>query len=178
MMTTLKSLALGLASALVFALPASADNTGLAVTGTLALGPNGSAGGQYWSPQNTTIGGGVEYTFNDVFHEVSADFNPNHLHIQDNVFLGSSGWEMTFTTPGGFTGLSLISDTFTPGLTYSLNAGTIVVDWAGNLSTPFHTYNAIFDVTAAVPEPATYGMLLAGVGLLGFAARRKAAPRA
>ncbi|MDB5933914.1 MAG: sorting protein [Massilia sp.] len=177
-MTTLKSLALALASALVFALPASADNTGLVVTGTLALGPNGSLGGQFWSPQTATIGGGVEYTFNDIFHEVSADFNPNHLHIQDNLFLGSTGWEMTFTTPGGFTGLSLISDTFVPGLTYSLNAGTIVVDWAGDVTPPFHTYNAIFDVTAAVPEPATYGMLLAGFGLLGFAARRKAAPRA
>ncbi|MFL9710390.1 PEP-CTERM sorting domain-containing protein [Methylobacillus sp. Pita1] len=30
-------------------------------------------------------------------------------------------------------------------------------------------------VTAPVPEPSTYAMLLAGVGLLGFAARRKKA---
>lgn len=177
-MTTLKSFALGLASALAFALPASADNTGLAVTGTLALGPNGSAGGQYWSPQNTTIGGGVEYAYSNLTNDYSADFTPNHLHIQDNVVLGSDGWEMTFTTPGGFTGLSLVSDTFAPGLTYSLNAGTIVIDWVGNLLPPYHTYNAIFSVTAAVPEPASYGMLLAGVGLLAWLARRKAAPRA
>jgi hypothetical protein len=28
-------------------------------------------------------------------------------------------------------------------------------------------------VTAAIPEPETYAMLLAGLGLLGFAARRR-----
>lgn len=33
------------------------------------------------------------------------------------------------------------------------------------------TYTA--NITAAVPEPETYGMLLAGLGLLGFVARRK-----
>jgi hypothetical protein len=34
------------------------------------------------------------------------------------------------------------------------------------------TYTA--NITAAVPEPETYGMMLAGLGLLGFMARRKA----
>ncbi|CDG82731.1 PEP-CTERM sorting domain-containing protein [Janthinobacterium agaricidamnosum] len=32
------------------------------------------------------------------------------------------------------------------------------------------------NITAAVPEPETYGMLLAGLGLIGFAVRRKARP--
>jgi hypothetical protein len=43
------------------------------------------------------------------------------------------------------------------------NDGTGAVYWA--------TAN---DVTLAVPEPATYGMMLAGVGLLGFMIRRRA----
>jgi len=34
------------------------------------------------------------------------------------------------------------------------------------------------DVVLAVPEPTTYGMLLAGVGVLGLAARRRQAPAA
>ncbi|MBL8504667.1 MAG: PEPxxWA-CTERM sorting domain-containing protein, partial [Rhodocyclaceae bacterium] len=29
------------------------------------------------------------------------------------------------------------------------------------------------EITAAVPEPETWALLLAGLGLLGFAARRK-----
>lgn len=176
-MTNLKTLALVLAGALVFALPASANNTGLAVHGTLALGPSGNLGGQAWAPQDTTIGNRTEYEFASISTHISADFTPNQLHILDQVSRGPGGWEMTFRTPGGFTGVSLLSSTFGLGLTYSLNAGTIVVDWAGTLAEPPRTYSAVFAVTAAVPEPATYGMMFAGLGLLGFAARRKAARR-
>ena len=32
-----------------------------------------------------------------------------------------------------------------------------------------------YTITAAVPEPETYAMLLAGLGLIGVAARRRAA---
>ncbi|WP_295990568.1 FxDxF family PEP-CTERM protein [Rugamonas sp.] len=32
-------------------------------------------------------------------------------------------------------------------------------------------------LTAAVPEPETYGMLLAGLGLMGFIARRRKAAK-
>jgi len=43
--------------------------------------------------------------------------------------------------------------------------------------TPSTTFNAIIvegrSIAAAVPEPETYAMLLAGLGLLGFAARRR-----
>jgi hypothetical protein len=38
----------------------------------------------------------------------------------------------------------------------------------------FTTVNDLHVSVAAVPEPETYGMLLAGLGLLGYAARRKA----
>lgn len=39
---------------------------------------------------------------------------------------------------------------------------------------PFPQYNAQFNlVTAAVPEASTYGMMLAGLGLVGFAVRRR-----
>ncbi|MEG1329583.1 MAG: FxDxF family PEP-CTERM protein, partial [Janthinobacterium sp.] len=45
--------------------------------------------------------------------------------------------------------------------------------------TPFDNYSgAVIDnvsVMAAVPEPETYAMLLAGLGLMGFLRRRKAA---
>lgn len=38
---------------------------------------------------------------------------------------------------------------------------------------PFQGYNARFNLTAPVPEASTYGMMLAGLGLVGFAVRRR-----
>jgi hypothetical protein len=38
---------------------------------------------------------------------------------------------------------------------------------------PFPGYNAQFNLTAPVPEASTYGMMLAGLGLVGFAVRRR-----
>ena len=38
---------------------------------------------------------------------------------------------------------------------------------------PFPAYNAQFNLTAPVPEASTYGMMLAGLGLVGFAVRRR-----
>lgn len=38
---------------------------------------------------------------------------------------------------------------------------------------PFPGFNAAFSMTAPVPEASTYGMMLAGLGLVGFAVRRR-----
>lgn len=40
-------------------------------------------------------------------------------------------------------------------------------------SIPNMQYSASFDVAAPVPEPETYAMMLAGLGMLGFMARRR-----
>ena len=106
----------------------------------------------------------------------TADFGATQLTIRDQVFSGANGWEMTFATAGGFSGLALFSSDFVPGLTFNLNAGKIVVDWVGTGSGP-HDFTAVFDVTAAgaVPEPETYALMLAGLGVVGFMARRRKA---
>ena len=165
------------AAALALALPAHADNDGLNVTGTLAFGANGANGGQYWGPQNTVIGAGVEYFYIDGANQDTADFSSTQLTIVDMVFSGANGWEMTFATAGGFTGLTLASSNFDPGLTYSLNNGVIVVDWVGINQAPGTTFTAVFDVTtaAAIPEPETYALMLGGLAALGFVARRRKA---
>jgi hypothetical protein len=100
---------------------------------------------------------------------------------------------------GNFFGTD-ITGSFTPGQTVVLTATDGATNWTVNLSNtttatflgfvssdplasvtlspdgiPGNVYWATAnDVTLAVPEPASYGMLLAGLGLVGFAARRRA----
>lgn len=43
----------------------------------------------------------------------------------------------------------------------------------GMVDGPFPGFNANFNMAAPVPEASTYGMMLAGLGLVGFAVRRR-----
>ena len=45
-------------------------------------------------------------------------------------------------------------------------------------ASPTLFYGTVNDVVLAVPEPVTWGMLLTGIGLIGFAARRRIWPAA
>lgn len=45
----------------------------------------------------------------------------------------------------------------------------------GTESGPFPGLNAVFNLTVAVPEPSSYAMMLAGLGLVGFVARSRKA---
>lgn len=176
MMPLLKKIAVLLVCTTAFALPASADNTGLSVTATLAFGANGANGGQYWNPQTAIVGNSTEFNYADGANIDTADFTATQLIIRDQVLGGANGWEMTFTTAGGFQSISLSSSNFIPGLTYGITNGKIVIDWVGTDSAP-HDYIASFNVSA-VPEPETYGMLLAGIAMVGLLSRRRAAAKA
>jgi hypothetical protein len=165
-MNSRKSSLFAAALALTFTLPAQASNAGLDVTGTLSFGDFG----QYWSNQNAVIGSGAEYVYQDSANVDVANFSGTQLKISDLAKIASGNWEMTFSTPTGFDSLSLVSSDFTPGLTYSLNAGTIVINWAGTSSPGL--FHAVFDVSA-VPEPGTSALMLAGVVAVGFVARRR-----
>ncbi len=56
-----------------------------------------------------------------------------------------------------------------------LGAGTYTLQISGSvLPTAISgSYSGVLNITSAVPEPSTYGMLLSGIGLLGFMTRRK-----
>lgn len=91
---------------------------------------------------------------------------------------GSADGEITFQAFNGATFLG--SATYSLGAInswthVSLNyAGTTSVAWSGTGSSfhPFGVDNLSFNVTA-VPEPETYAMFLAGLGLMGAVARRR-----
>jgi hypothetical protein len=72
----------------------------------------------------------------------------------------------------------LIGDTLNFDLTLQVGAAADTADFSHTLmlgvsGVPFTSASGIFLTAAAVPEPETYAMLLAGLGLLGFVARHR-----
>jgi hypothetical protein len=98
----------------------------------------------------------VQYDPTDIAHVLHTytgnnTTNPAGAHPTDN-------WELT--TMG-----------LTAGSYYVKVDGQIVGNGGG-------TYGTDLTISAAVPEPETYGLMAAGLGLLGFVARRKKAKAA
>lgn len=65
---------------------------------------------------------------------------------------------------------TLSSDNLTAGNYYVLVSGNLVSDTSASFGGA-----VMMSPTAPVPEPETYGMMLAGLGVLGFLARRRKA---
>jgi hypothetical protein len=129
----------------------------------------GNSGGQ-----PVTIDGGIEFGFFDGANRDTADFSNTQLTIRDEVLSSAANWKQTFTLVGGpaFSSIALVSDAFIPGLTFSLNAGTIEINWAGTNSP--NDFTAIFNVGVgpAIPEPASWALMIGGFALMGAALRR------
>jgi len=81
------------------------------------------------------------------------------LSIADGGFSGWQSASMTFTAKSASQVLSFFAEGTAPG------------------APPFMLLDNV-SLAAAVPEPSTWGMLLGGLGLMGFMARRRAANRA
>ena len=79
--------------------------------------------------------------------------SPNAAASGASLFDSSGHW-------GGISNVHLANGTLLSGYTLSSQSG-------------FNWLNAYGAATAPIPEPETYGMLLAGLGLLGFVARRR-----
>ena len=88
------------------------------------------------------------------------------------------------STLDSFSSFSLVSNTGVMGTpTLSFDSDHLYVNWeglsftSGNLVFSVNSIadkdNVVTDTISAVPEPETYAMLLAGLGLVGYAARRK-----
>lgn len=92
----------------------------------------------------------------------------DHPGSQVRILDGASNTVLLDYSPVTILGAGGTHSTFTPNLTF---AGPVSIrfgynDWNIGID------NINFDQVTAVPEPETYAMLLAGLGLLGFMARR------
>ena len=127
--------------------------------------PNGTLGIlEESSPRNflrADISGGTSSVSVDL-GDYNADSDLLFLDVYDssNALLGHT----EFFIDASFTGMQTLSLS-TPGISYAIFGAT---DAANGSS----VYADNFTISA-VPEPETYAMLLAGLGLLGFTARRR-----
>lgn len=155
----------------------------LLVAGVLAAASFGAMAGDL---SFTPVVDGNTYTFNAV--EGDGILSDGHDLISllglgsgtYNVGITVSGQNLTFSGAtsnlNGATGVVLDFNNLSFfGVKYSGN-GPFVLDLAGT-ATAGANYSGTYSVSA-VPEPETYGMLLGGLGLLGFISRRRAAKKA
>jgi hypothetical protein len=140
----------------------------------------------------TTFSGQRLGVFEDLYNFTLATTGDASLYRSVTLTLDGT----TFTPMSGFTGLAyelyssatntVVASTFdalTKAYLYTgLAAGSYYLKVSGegwidasSLPTPAAPiYNGQVSITAAVPEPETYAMFLAGLGMLGVMARRRA----
>lgn len=95
------------------------------------------------------------------------------------VTLASAG-DLTVTltnTPSGMTFTDLLFDgeaftIGTVGTTFTRGPGTYELRLSGS-TTQTASYSGTLDFSAAVPEPGTWALLLAGFGMVGYSMRRR-----
>jgi hypothetical protein len=123
------------------------------------LAPNNSGDSLTFTPATTLAGIGGFFFGSDAFG-YSQPSNPLTLTAID-----SAGVTITYTLNMPDTG-SFVGFVSTANLvSLSVTAGVQAYNWA--------TVNDLHLSASAVPEPETYGLLLSGLALMGYIARRK-----
>ncbi|WP_292455037.1 PEP-CTERM sorting domain-containing protein [Methylibium sp.] len=140
-----------------------------------------------FTPSSFVVGAGVESLVNvEDLTSISIDFSDTGLSLVLNTTLAQPTWttapfnglvfDLTSPGPLGITGASIDAQTTMIGFDSSrviLDNGRIAINWNG-LSYVDGT-RVVVDFTTAVPEPETYALMLAGLGMVGGLAswRRK-----
>jgi PEP-CTERM motif len=136
------------------------------------------------SPSSFVVGAGVETVVDveDVTF-ITVDFSDTSLTLSLNTSLNDPTWsaadfnglvfDLTSAGTLGITGASVDSLTTMSGFDSSrvlVSGNRIAIDWNG-LSYVDGT-RVVVNFATAVPEPATYALMLLGLGLVGFMPKR------
>lgn len=160
------------------AMPALAATTltGSTVTATLLYPDQATI---YSGPATAIVGSGVEFgpgTFAPAIGTFDIGANTISFFSNQSGSYGTAGFNGYRLDFAGRTITSLTlaaGSTFTP-LNYTFNGSSVFLNVSGQDP---QGGNALFDVgVAAVPEPATWAMMLMGFGMIGFGLRNRQKP--
>ena len=172
------------ASILCVATPAAAQSlTGATVDLSIRYP---TAATVYLDPPNVVVGSGVEFGYGSLSSYspwLQADVQANRLVFTFDPATPGIGGNFGNVTFNGFlfsvlTGPAITtasvdaSSGFAPTSLSILNGG-LYLNFAGVAWTPGQSSIININATPAVPEPATWAMMLLGFGGIGFAMRRK-----
>lgn len=138
--------------------------------GSWSIDLNGVGPGILLQTFDTVAGASYLVTF-----DIGGNFYGGSTTKIGSVTAGSSSLSLSFDdTLSTVSNMGWISKSFTFVATGSSTTLRFSSDMSGSAGLALDNVS----VTAAVPEPETYAMLIAGLGLLGFAARRRKQLRA
>ena len=166
---------------------AAAPSYAQRITGTLNFKSLGTT--NYFAPANggvpagygnttsatVAIGSGIEFGYQDIANLDTADFTAKSLTITDVTSggLGATNFFMTFTSSvsGFFSGAAFTSNGFAG--TFAVTGNTLT--FTAPLTTANGTRTSVitFAGAGAVPEPATWALMLVGFGAVGYGMRRR-----
>lgn len=139
----------------------------------------------YLSPSVVLVGPGSEFSYRDSVAEFSIDIDPAIFSVAiDAVLTGPTvffPWDLRLTLDEPWPALTLIQDSFVPGMTFYIDPGnTLRMGWDGAMMLdPSVTYSTFLaprsSISRPVPEPGTFAVVLGGIVTCLFVRRKRRA---
>lgn len=146
------------------------NNAYTAENGINSVDLSGAGGSIYQNVTGLTVGTKYKVTF-ALSGNPDATVNPK---VRLSLTSPTSSSDFTFTKPAGQSAGAMGWTQQT--VSFVAGAQTTRVTFTNTLPTASRAFGPVIDnviLTVAVPEPATWAMLLTGFGMVGFAARRR-----